>query len=134
MLTILGAILNPASKALPPRLKGLTSNLPPLTSLSPLVPSSWPSWLLVELPAATAVRVRRETGQPDRPAPAGASGDPDEVLPSITLDYQLPVPATEAHLLLTFSTPLIQIGDAMVELFDAVAGSLTWLDGDGAHE
>ncbi|MEU1270227.1 hypothetical protein [Streptomyces sp. NPDC005799] len=89
---------------------------------------------LVELPAATAVRVRRETGQPDRPAPAGAPGDPDEVLPSITLDYQLPVPATEAYLLLTFSTPLIQIGDAMVELFDAVAGSLTWMDGDGAHE
>ncbi|MGW1216238.1 hypothetical protein ACWD5F_42065 [Streptomyces sp. NPDC002499] len=89
---------------------------------------------VVELPAGTAVRVRRTTGGPDRSAPTGAPGSPDEALASITLDYQLPVPATDAHLLLTFSTPLIQIGDAMVELFDAVAGSLTWLDGAGAHE
>ncbi|MFJ6084353.1 hypothetical protein ACIQI8_23410 [Streptomyces sp. NPDC092369] len=88
---------------------------------------------VVELPAGTAVRVRRASG-PDRPAPTRAPGSPDEALASITLDYQLPVPATGAHLLLTFSTPLIQIGDAMVELFDAVAGSLTWLDGAGAHE
>jgi hypothetical protein len=44
------------------------------------------------------------------------------------LDYQLPVPGTEAHLLLTFSTPLVEIADAMVELFDAVAASLTWMD------
>ncbi|MFF5143912.1 hypothetical protein ACFY6U_29980 [Streptomyces sp. NPDC013157] len=89
---------------------------------------------VVELAAGTAVRVRRETGQPDTLAPAGAPGSADEVLPSVTVDYQLPVPGSAAHLLLTFSTPLLQIADAMVELFDAVAGSLTWLDGDGTHE
>jgi hypothetical protein len=37
-------------------------------------------------------------------------------------------------LLLTFSTPLVQIADAMVELFDAVAGSLTWMGGDDTGE
>ncbi|MEW2305774.1 hypothetical protein AB0958_38440 [Streptomyces sp. NPDC006655] len=89
---------------------------------------------VVELAAGTVVRVRRDTGRPDTPAPDGAPGSAGEVLPSVTVDYQLPVPGTAAHLLLTFSTPLLQIADAMVELFDAVAGSLTWLDGDGTHE
>ncbi|WP_258574458.1 hypothetical protein [Streptomyces shenzhenensis] len=89
---------------------------------------------VVELAAGTTVRVRRATGRPGTPAPAGAPGSADEVLPSVTVDYQLPVPGTAAYLLLTFSTPLLQIADAMVELFDAVAGSLTWLDGDATHE
>ncbi|KAF3469726.1 hypothetical protein GL259_22630 [Streptomyces sp. Tu 3180] len=89
---------------------------------------------VVELAAGTAVRTRRSTGQPDASAPAGTPGSPDDALPSVTLDYQVPVPGTEAQLLLTFSTPLVQIADAMVELFDAVAGSLKWMDGGSAHE
>ncbi|AZP23469.1 hypothetical protein EJC51_28310 [Streptomyces aquilus] len=89
---------------------------------------------VVELSAGTAVRTRRMMGQPDRSAPPGVPGTPDEALPSVTLDYQLPVPATGAHLLLTFSTPLVQIADAMVELFDAVAASLRWTEGGSAHE
>ena len=89
---------------------------------------------VTELAAGTTLRVRRLTGQPDTPAPAGAPGSADEALPSVTVDYQVPVPGTAARLLLTFSTPLVQIADAMVELFDAVAGSLTWLEGDATHE
>ncbi|GGR11618.1 hypothetical protein GCM10015536_16410 [Streptomyces griseomycini] len=89
---------------------------------------------VVELAAGTAVRTRRATGQPDVSAPSGVPGSPDDALPSVTLDYQVPVPGTEAHLLLTFSTPLVQIADAMVELFDAVAASLKWTDGGSAHE
>lgn len=88
---------------------------------------------VVELPSGTAVRVRRATGQPDQPAPAGAPGSTDQVLPSVTVDYQVPVPGTDQSLLLTFSTPLVQIAEAMVELFDAVAGSLQWIEGD-EHE
>ncbi|MET7451252.1 hypothetical protein ABZT03_05000 [Streptomyces sp. NPDC005574] len=87
-----------------------------------------------ELSAGPALRVRRATGQPDRQMPAGVPGSTDEVLPSITLDYQLPVPGTGAHLLLTFSTPLVRIADAMTELFDAVAGSLTWISEEASHE
>ncbi|MDN3252553.1 hypothetical protein [Streptomyces sp. MA25(2023)] len=89
---------------------------------------------VVELAAGTAVRVRRATGGPDQAPPAGLPGKAEETLPSLTLDYQLSVPGTETHLLLTFSTPLVQIADAMVELFDAVAGSLTWMGGDDTGE
>ncbi|MEU9554943.1 hypothetical protein [Streptomyces fumanus] len=88
---------------------------------------------VADIPAGKAVRVRRTTGQPDRSVPVGGTG-PSEALPSVTVQYQLPVPGTDGHLLLTFSTPLVRIADAMVELFDAVAGSLTWVDGEGRHE
>jgi hypothetical protein len=88
---------------------------------------------VVDMPAGNALRIRRTTGQPDRPVPVGAPAT-SEALPSATVHYQLPVPGTEGHLLLTFSTPLVRIADAMVELFDAVAGSLTWVGGDGRHE
>ncbi|MFF7606293.1 hypothetical protein [Streptomyces parvulus] len=89
---------------------------------------------VVQLAAGAAVRVRRTTGGPDQEPPAGLPGKAEESLPSVTLDYQVPVPATRAHLLMTFSTPLVQIADAMVELFDAVAGSLTWVDGEETDE
>ncbi|MFF3845415.1 hypothetical protein [Streptomyces sp. NPDC002328] len=89
---------------------------------------------VVGLPAGTAVRTRRMTGRPDRPAPTGVVGSADEALPSVTLDYQLAIPETDAHLLLTFSTPLVQIADAMVELFDAVAGSLSWTGGESDRD
>ncbi|MFJ6982528.1 MULTISPECIES: hypothetical protein [unclassified Streptomyces] len=86
---------------------------------------------VVDLPAGTAVRTRRTTGGPDHPAPQAAYGRPDESLPSVTVDFQVPVPGTNAHLLLTFSTPLVQIAEAMVELFDAVAASLAWTGAAG---
>ncbi|MDN3268479.1 hypothetical protein [Streptomyces sp. MA15] len=78
---------------------------------------------VVELAAGTALRRRTD-----------AAPDDGEALPSVTLDYQVPVPGTETHLLLTFSTPLVQIADAMVELFDAVAGSLRWRAGSSGRE
>jgi hypothetical protein len=89
---------------------------------------------VVDLSSGPAVRIRRSTGQPDLPAPPGAPGSPDEALPSVTVDFQLPIPGAGTSLLLTFSTPLVQIADAMVQLFDAVAGSLVWVGGDGDHE
>ncbi|MZF86804.1 hypothetical protein [Streptomyces sp. SID5643] len=89
---------------------------------------------VVDLSSGPAVRTLRSTGQADRPAPAGVPGSPDETLPSVTVDYQLPIPGAGASLLLTFSTPLIQIAEAMVQLFDAVAASLVWVGGDGSHE
>ncbi len=80
---------------------------------------------VVDLAAGTALRRRGR---------AGADGDGGEALPSVTLDYQLPVPGTGTQMLLTFSTPLVQIADAMVELFDAVAGSLRWRAGSSGRE
>lgn len=83
---------------------------------------------ITELAAGTALRMRVDPDATDTRAGATAREDDGSALPSVTLDYQLRVPRSDMHLLLTFSTPLVQIADAMVELFDAVAGSLTWKD------
>ncbi len=42
------------------------------------------------------------------------------------VEYFVPVPDQDEVLMLTFSTPLEPIADAMAELFDAVAGTLRW--------
>ncbi|WP_042176823.1 hypothetical protein [Streptomyces sp. NBRC 110035] len=71
-----------------------------------------------ELAAGTAVRVRRTTRRP------GEEKDGGHV--SVSVEYHVPVPGTTEFLLLTFSTPLEPIADAMAGLFDAIASSLTW--------
>ncbi|MBD0842733.1 MULTISPECIES: hypothetical protein [unclassified Streptomyces] len=73
------------------------------------------------LPAGPAVRVRKLV-----PQGSGQEGPASAPHNSVTVEYHLPVPGTTAFLLLTFSTPLEPIADAMAELFDAIAGSLTW--------
>lgn len=83
---------------------------------------------VVELAAGPALRVREEYDPARDGAAVKAETGTDYALPSVTLDYQVQIPRAEAILLLTFSTPLVQIADAMVDLFDAVAGSLTWTD------
>ncbi|MFF7375647.1 hypothetical protein ACIP4Q_11250 [Streptomyces massasporeus] len=42
------------------------------------------------------------------------------------VEYFVPVPDRDEVLMLTFSTPLEPIADAMAELFDAVAATLRW--------
>ena len=63
---------------------------------------------LTDLPAGRAVRVHRP----------GASA---------TLDIHVPVPGSGAYLLLSFATPLTILADAMMTLFDSIAGTLRWL-------
>ncbi|MFJ6563448.1 hypothetical protein ACIQMV_27000 [Streptomyces sp. NPDC091412] len=75
-----------------------------------------------ELSSGPAVRVRRLTPQ---------ESDEEGTEPphnSLLVEYHLPVPGTSAFLLLTFSTPLEAIADAMAGLFDAIADSFTWTD------
>jgi hypothetical protein len=74
-----------------------------------------------ELPSGQAVRIRRLVRQP-------GEEDPQRAHNSLSLEYHVPVPGTAAFLLLTFSTPLEPIADAMAELFDAIAASLTWTE------
>lgn len=87
---------------------------------------------LVDIAAGQALRLRSRTDPAgSRPGAstgdgAGERGDETYALPSVTLDYQVRVPGADAYLLLAFSTPLVPIADAMVELFDAIAGSLSW--------
>ncbi|MFI9105894.1 hypothetical protein ACIGXA_35855 [Streptomyces fildesensis] len=72
-----------------------------------------------DLPAGSSVRTRART-VPAADDPSGSA------LPVTSVDYHVPVPGSEAYLLLSFSTPLDPIADAMADLFDAVALSLKW--------
>jgi hypothetical protein len=75
---------------------------------------------LVDLPAGPALRHRhRRLPSPD---------DPDGNRLAVThLDIRLAVPNSPAHLLLSFSTPMEPLADALVELFDSVASTLQWM-------
>ncbi|MEU3089408.1 hypothetical protein ACWCQ0_29850 [Streptomyces massasporeus] len=74
-----------------------------------------------ELNSGTAVRVRKLT-------PQGDDETSESSYNSLSVEYHIPVPGAMAFLLLSFSTPLEPIADAMAELFDAIAGSLTWTE------
>ncbi|MEV8594995.1 hypothetical protein [Streptomyces sp. NPDC052012] len=69
--------------------------------------------------AGDAVRVRRRSA----PDPAKQLGN---TLPTTTLTYYVPIPATQRWLMLNFSTPVAPLADQMVRLFDTVAGTLHW--------
>ncbi|MFD5814900.1 hypothetical protein [Streptomyces sp. NPDC127038] len=74
----------------------------------------------VDLPAGPAVRhlYRR------RPAP----DDPDGNKLTVThLDVHLAVPNSDLRLLLSFSTPMEPLADALVTLFDSIARTLQWM-------
>ncbi|MFE0175273.1 hypothetical protein ACFWZ2_23430 [Streptomyces sp. NPDC059002] len=74
-----------------------------------------------ELTSGAAVRVRKQVAQP-------ADDATDRAYASTSVEYHVPVPGTTAFLLLSFSTPLEPLADAMAGLFDAVADSLTWTE------
>lgn len=63
---------------------------------------------VTEYPAGRAVRVRRRAKV-------------------TSLDIHFPVPDSGAYLMLSFSTPLDELADAMVGLFDSIASTLRWL-------
>ena len=63
---------------------------------------------LTQLPAGAAVRVRHR-------------GE------ATTLDVHVVVPESGSYLLLSFSTPLDTLADAMVNLFDCIASTLRWV-------
>lgn len=74
---------------------------------------------VVTLPAGQAVRTRGRTSA----RPVGPSGPTVEV---DTVQYFLPLPDGDGLLVLTFSTPNLPLADAFAELFDAMAGSISW--------
>ncbi|MFE1798315.1 hypothetical protein ACFW9L_19435 [Streptomyces sp. NPDC059517] len=74
----------------------------------------------VQLPAAGRAVRRRRT---ERTREARRLGSEFE---DTVVEYFVPVPDRDEVLMLTFSTPLEPIADAMAELFDAVAGTLRW--------
>lgn len=74
----------------------------------------------LEVAGAPAARVRRR--EPVTNADGLSTGE----LAVTRLQVYVPVPNTTEMLLLSFSTPVDPIADAMVGLFDAIAGSLRW--------
>lgn len=95
----------------------------------PLGPTEWRDELradghdadLVDLPAGTGVRTQTRT-PPEPDDPLGRT------LPTTGVEIRVPVPGSGAWLLMSFSTPVEPLADAFVALFDAVAGSLAWVD------
>ncbi|WP_326594530.1 hypothetical protein [Streptomyces sp. NBC_01803] len=75
----------------------------------------------VELPCGPAVRCRRQEMGDD----AVELGQPAD-RPTTVLDLYLPRPESTAWLLLSFSTPVPELADAQVELFDAIASTFRW--------
>ncbi|MDT0307483.1 hypothetical protein RM780_10965 [Streptomyces sp. DSM 44917] len=76
---------------------------------------------VVRLTCGPAVRCRRRELSQD----SKDLGQPED-RPSTLLDFYLPVPHSGAWLVLSFSTPLPELADAQVEMFDAVADSFLW--------
>ncbi len=74
---------------------------------------------VLEVAGAPAARVRRRE-------PVDEAGISTGELPVTRLQVYVPVPNKAEMLLLSFSTPIDPIADAMVTLFDAIAGSLRW--------
>lgn len=74
---------------------------------------------LLELPAGPAVRARRRIDVPLDP-PDGRHFTLESV------QYFVPLPGAEHLVLLSFSTPTVAMANAFVELFDAIAGTLSW--------
>ncbi|MFE6361838.1 hypothetical protein ACFVP3_17835 [Streptomyces sp. NPDC057806] len=75
---------------------------------------------VADLPVAgKAARVRRRNA----PDPEQQLGN---TLPTTTLTYYVPIPATKRWLVLNFSTPVDPLADQMVRLFDTVASTLHW--------
>ena len=75
---------------------------------------------MVDLPAGPAARhLYRRQPPPD---------DPDgNTLPLTHLDIYLAVPHGDARLLLSFSTPMEPLADALVTLFDSIARTVQWM-------
>lgn len=72
---------------------------------------------IVELAAGPALRVRRRR----EPLP-----ERTDDMPATVVEHVLPVPGTSDHMALVWSTPVDQLADEFVMLFDAVAGTLRW--------
>jgi hypothetical protein len=71
---------------------------------------------VVTLEAGPAVRLRKRT----------KAEVVDRKVDSDVVQYAVPVPGGSRVLLLTFSTPTLQVADAFAGLFDVIAASLRW--------
>jgi hypothetical protein len=65
-------------------------------------------------------------GQPTVRARYQAGGRPGRIAPVAAQDVYVLVPGGRAWLLMSFSTPIVELTPQMHELFDAITGTLSW--------
>jgi len=86
---------------------------------------------VVDLPAGRALRRHTRRMAPLDAAPAragnGSSIEPDETTESFGVDFYLPIPHSDALLVLAFSSPLMQLEEVLLDLFDTVADTVRWV-------
>jgi hypothetical protein len=83
------------------------------------------SWQPVEIAGAMAGRRAVCESMPDK----ADGADRADGLPSTRVDFLVPVPASDAQLLLSFATVTDPVAAELSALFDAIAGSLRWVYG-----
>jgi hypothetical protein len=75
---------------------------------------------MVDLPAGPALRHHYR----DLPRENDPTGNK---MPVTHLDFELAIPNSPLHLLLSFSTSMDPLADVLVELFDTIASTLQWM-------
>jgi hypothetical protein len=78
---------------------------------------------VVTLPRGRSIRLRRRL---TARFATGPEADEPKGVPTVVVEYVVPVPASGDQLLFTFASPNPAVPEAMVALFDAMAGSLRW--------
>lgn len=96
---------------------GPDANKQPLEEIALALAASGENVTMTQLPAGFALAHRYATD----PAPGSGSTYSDT-----HYDVTVDVPGTDSRLLLSFSTPVEPLADALVELFESIAYSLTW--------
>jgi hypothetical protein len=93
---------------------------PPLDDLAQAMAADGADVRMTEIPAG-AVLVTRAWEEPDPERQVG------NTMPVFHLSAQVAIPNTYAFLLLSFSTPMAPLAEAMAELFTSIASTLRWV-------
>ena len=93
---------------------------PPLTELALAYATQGEDVRMTDFPAGAALR-RKWREEPDPAQQAGNNR------PIAHLDIQFQVPGSGAYLLLSFSTPMYELAEALDGLFESIASTLRWV-------
>lgn len=74
-----------------------------------------------DLPIGRAARIRRPTN-------TGVHGNDGREVVSETVQYYVPLPDLNSTVALVFSTPILPLVDAYIELFDTMAKTAKWVE------
>ncbi|MBS2533552.1 hypothetical protein KGQ20_12300 [Catenulispora sp. NF23] len=93
---------------------------PPLDDLATAFAADGDDVRMVDFPAGPALRRRWSEA-------ADAQQQLGNTRPVEHLDFHLAVPYSEAFLVLSFSTPMVELAEALDGLFESIASTLRWL-------